>query len=73
MLGDGCAQAPRGVAGVLRQLTTLHALRRLEADMGWLLCEGLLPLEAARAIPGQIRCALLCALQSFQSCCAFFS
>ena len=48
-------QAPRGVAGVLPALVTLHALRRLEADMGALLTEELLTLEAARAIPTEIR------------------
>ena len=49
-------QAPRGAAGVLRALVTLHALRRLEADLGFLLTEGLLPLDTGRAIPGEIRC-----------------
>ena len=49
-------QAPRGVAGVLPALVTLHALRRLEADLGFLLTEGLLPLDTGRAIPGEIRC-----------------
>ena len=48
-------QAPRSIEGVLRALVTLHALRRLEADMGALLTEGLLGLEAARAIPAEIR------------------
>lgn len=50
-------QAPQSVAGVLRALVTLHALRRLEADMGALLTEGLLTLDTARAIPAEIRCA----------------
>ena len=43
----------------MRALTNLHALRRLEADQGWLLTEGLLSLEAARGIPNEIRCAAL--------------
>lgn len=52
----GALQAPGAVAGVLRSLVNLHVLRRLEADMGWLLTEGILPLEAARGIPKEIRC-----------------
>jgi hypothetical protein len=44
------------VAGIVRPLTNLHALRRLEADMGWLLTEGVLSIEAARGIPDEIRC-----------------
>ncbi|EIE22640.1 acyl-CoA oxidase [Coccomyxa subellipsoidea C-169] len=54
-----CQQAPGSVASILRALTNLHALRRLEADQGWLLTEGILSLEAARGIPNEIRA--LCA------------
>ena len=50
-------QAPGSVASILRALTNLHALRRLEADQGWLLTEGILSLDAARGIPNEIRCA----------------
>lgn len=51
------AQAPGSAASILRALTNLHALRRLEADQGWLLTEGILSLDAARGIPNEIRCA----------------
>jgi len=51
------AAAPAAVAGVLRPLVALFALRRLELDAGYLLGEGLLALPAGRAIPGEIRCA----------------
>lgn len=51
------AAAPVAVAGVLRPLVALFALRRLELDAGYLMGEGLLALPAGRAIPGEIRCA----------------
>lgn len=48
-------QAPGSTAKVLRQLVTLFALKRLEANMGWLMTEGILTLEAGRALPTEIR------------------
>lgn len=50
-----CVQASGGVARILQALTNLHALRRLEADQGWLLTENILSLDAARGIPVEIR------------------
>ncbi len=43
------------MSGVISLLTNLHALRRLEADLGWLLTEGVLSLETAHGIPAEIR------------------
>lgn len=59
------AQAPGSVASILRALTNLHALRRLEADQGWLLTEGILSLDAARGIPNEIRCAAVVFMLNF--------
>lgn len=58
-------QAPGSTTQVLRQLVTLFALKALEADMGWLLTEEILSLQAGRQIPNEIRrvhpCCLICA------------
>lgn len=48
-------QGPSSLSNVLSALINLHSLRRLEADQGWLLTEGVISLEAARAIPAEIR------------------
>ena len=48
-------QAPRSTAQVLRLIVTLYALKRLESDMGWLLTEGILSLQAGRQIPIEMR------------------
>jgi hypothetical protein len=53
----GWEKAGPGVAVVLKPLIRLHALRRLEADLAFLLSEGLVSAGAARAIPDQIRYA----------------
>ena len=52
-------QAPSSLSQILTQITTLHALHRLEADMAWLLTEGVVPLQFAKDVPLQIRWASL--------------
>ena len=48
-------QAPGSTVQVLKLIVTLYALERLESDMGWLLTEGVLSLQAGRQIPTEIR------------------
>ena len=48
-------QAPGSTEHVLKLIVTLYALKRLESDMGWLLTEGILSLQAGRQIPTDIR------------------
>ena len=48
-------QAPGSTAHVLKLIVTLYALKRLESDMGWLLTEGILSLQAGRQIPNEVR------------------
>ena len=48
-------QAPGSTGHVLKLIVTLYALKRLESDMGWLLTEGILTLQAGRQIPIEIR------------------
>ncbi|KAK9806580.1 hypothetical protein WJX73_004625 [Symbiochloris irregularis] len=48
-------QAPSSLRQILTQITTLHALHRLEADMAWLLTEGVVPLKFAKEVPLEIR------------------
>ena len=48
-------QAPGSTGHVLKLIVTLYALKRLESDMGWLLTEGILSLQAGRQIPTEIR------------------
>ena len=50
-----CAAASSDLRPVLTQLLTLHALRRLEADLSWLLTEGFLSMEMAKAVSPTIR------------------
>jgi acyl-CoA oxidase len=43
------------LAAILKPVVTLFALSRLEADLGWLLTEGVLPVPVGRIIPDRIR------------------
>jgi acyl-CoA oxidase len=66
-----CARTLAGQAGgqplspalrdLLQPVVTLYALYRLEQDLAWFMCEGLLPVEAGRAVPDAVRrlCAQL--------------
>ncbi len=53
--GSFVLQAPGSTGHVLKLIVTLYALKRLESDMGWLLTEGILTLQAGRQIPTEIR------------------
>lgn len=48
-------QAPESVSGILKPVVALYALKVIETNLGWYLSEGLLTLEAGKAVPEQIR------------------
>ncbi|KXZ48318.1 hypothetical protein GPECTOR_29g92 [Gonium pectorale] len=57
-----CPPPPRlsgGVAGVLRGVAVLFALRCVEADLAWFVAEGELPAKAGRSVPEAVRSAVL--------------
>ncbi|KFM25759.1 Acyl-coenzyme A oxidase 2, peroxisomal [Auxenochlorella protothecoides] len=60
-----CVRALRAASPVARPLlvrcVTLYALCRLEADLAWLMTEGMVPLRVGAAVPGAVRglCAAL--------------
>ena len=56
-------QAPSSLKDVLIRLVTLFALNRLEADLAWLLGEGIVSIAFARDVPVQVRCAAIVAIK----------
>ncbi|GFR45198.1 hypothetical protein Agub_g6590 [Astrephomene gubernaculifera] len=48
-----------GVAGVMRSVAVLFALRAVEADLAWFIAEGELPAKAGRSVPEAVRSAVL--------------